>query len=120
MVVAELVMMCAERIEILDEGRSTLGPGCAVVAVGAGGRLAAVRCAAGFVAGSDVFAVFERGSTSDEAVVEQLSIGVIDVVAPGGFVLVVVGDLSGDVGDDGSPAGDEGWVVVEVHECGQL
>ena len=91
-----------------------------VVLVAPGGAAAAAGGLAGAVAGGDVGLVGGGGAAAEGAVVQQSAVLVGDAVAPGRPVFLVEGDLAGDVGDDRSPAGDEGRVVVEAHQGGQV
>jgi hypothetical protein len=119
--VSEAVVVSADGFEVSAVGGSVFGPGLAVVGVaGGGGVSAAVGCAAGFVAGFDEGFFGGDGSAFDVAVVEEEAGGVGYGEFPEWVGGEVEGDLSGDFGDDGSPAGDEAGVVVECHQGGEL
>ena len=105
-VVVDVVVVAAEWSEVGDVGGSALGVGGAVVEVAVGGGAAASGEGTGAVSGFDVAALRRGGSPAGGAVGDDLSgVGVGDGVTPFGVVLVV-GDLAGDVGDDRSVAGE--------------
>ena len=89
-----------------------------MVEVADGGGLQAAGGDAGFVAGSDERGFACRGSAFGDAVVAQVAVVVDDAVPPL-RVGLFQGNLTGDVGEDGSVAGDDGGVVVEVGQSGQ-
>ena len=92
----------------------------AVVDLAGGGAAAAAGGAAAAIAGSDEGVFGGVGSAAGVAVVQQFAVIVGDGPFPGRVGVLVVGDLAGDVGDDGSEAGDEGGVVVQFGEGAQF
>src|SRR5215472_394112 len=119
LVVFESVVVAAEGFEVVGVGWSAAGVGAAVVGVAGGGGSAAVGGAAGQIAQADVAQVGGAGSAADRAGVEELPVFVGEAVLPGGGVGLVEGDVAGDLGQDGSPAGDQGGVLVEAEQGGQ-
>src|SRR5262245_141435 len=60
------------------------------------------------------------GSSVGMAVVQQPSVAVGDRVTPQRVGLLIQRDLSGDVGQDRSPAGDQRRVVRQPHQGRQV
>jgi hypothetical protein len=82
----------------------------AVVDVGEGGLFSAAWCYALPVAGSDEGPFAGGGSAFGLSVVEEVSVLVGDGPHPGGVGFLIKRDLTGDIGQDGSPAGDSAGV----------
>ncbi len=94
--------------------------GEAVVEVAVGGGHATAGEHTVGVVGLDFSALAGGGASSGDAVVDDLAgVGVGDGVAPFGSGLLL-GDLAGDVGDDGPVAGEFSGVVVELGEGGEV
>src|SRR5262245_50842104 len=84
------------------------------------GRSSAAGGGAELVAGAGEGGLGGGGSALDVAVVQQQTVIVGDAELPAGVVVFGEGDLAGDVGDDGSVAGEQGGVVVELGEGGEF
>ncbi|GBE21508.1 hypothetical protein BMS3Bbin01_00853 [bacterium BMS3Bbin01] len=115
-VVSDVVVVAAEGDEVRDGGGAAVGVGCAVVEVAARGGHAASGEDTGRVAGLDESALAGGGPPPGGTAVGGLSgIGVGDGEAPL-TGLVLFGDVSGDVGDDGPVAGQLAGMVAEIRQ----
>ena len=108
--VSDLMVVAAEGGEVVEAGRSTLGPGGLVVEVAVDGGHSTAREDAGRVAGLDVAGLSDAGTPAGGAVVDHLAV-LGDGESPFGLLVLLFCDLAGDVGDDRSVSGQFAGVL---------
>jgi hypothetical protein len=114
------VVVAAEWCEFVGPGVTGLRIWFAVIEITVGCGHPASGGDTGPVSGMDVALLAGFGSSSGGSVVDDHSgVGVGDGVPPFGLLLVF-GDLAGDVGDDWSVSGEVSGVVVEFGEGGEV
>jgi hypothetical protein len=114
------MVVSAEWCEFVGPGVAGLGIWFAVVEVTFDCGHPASGGDTGPVSGMDVAFLRGVGASSGGSVVyDHSGVGVGDGVPPFGLLLVL-GDLAGDVGDDRSVSGEFSGVVVEFGEGGEI
>ena len=118
--VFDLVVVAAERGEVVDIGGSTFRPGGAMVEVAVGGRHPTTGENTGAVAAFDLAPLAGFGPAAGSAVGDDLAgVGIGEGPPPFGSLLLF-GDLAGEVGDDWSVAGEFAGVVGEPGQSFQV
>jgi hypothetical protein len=118
--VSEDVVVATERVEVIDSGWSALGPGDAMVEVTVGRRHATPGKDAGAVTSFDMSTLAGGRPPAGDAGVDRLtSVGICDAPAPFGLLLLF-GDLTGDVGDDRSVTGQFSRILCQPDQSGQV
>ena len=119
-VVFESVVVAAEGCEVVSCRGSVVGPCGAVVEVAVDRRHAASGEDTGEVGGGDLTLLACGGSAAGDAGGDRMSaVGVGDGPSPG-RALLPLADLSGEVGDDRSVAGEVTGLICETGEGGEV
>jgi len=107
------MVVAAEGYELVGGGGSAFCPRDSVVEVAVGGWHPTAREDAILVAAFDVPPLSTGGSPASDAVMDDLAgLRMGDGPSPLG-VLLLLGDLAGNVGDDRSISGQLAWIVDE-------